>query len=215
MQVKEILDDIEQAYSTNGQQPPDRLTLLRWISSELSIITSKVPADCFYIYLNPIVSTVAGTKNYPLPNNFPMNFVKNAGTVGDKYCCMLDDGTNESALEYKSPAQFYSQDLRAIQNSIPSSYTIMNLPSGRKELVLSPTPDDNYSVNGLYSPTDWSLTAENQIPSFPENNPVLLYGVLRRPLPKQYEALYRDSLKDLIYTIASSRGTRMVPKIKG
>lgn len=218
MTVEEFLDEIEQKgpYYVGGKVPiPDRFTLLEWMSSELNTLSSKLPdGDCFYIYLTPMIETVESTRTYDLPDEFPMNFAKL--TPGDDdFCCMLNDGTNDTPLHYKSPAQFYGKNLDAESNSTPSEYTIVTQsPRGNRAIVLSPPPDSNsaadYTIGGLYHPTNWKLTEESALPPLPNNCAILKWGVLKTLNPN-LESNYKEEMAYLILRLAQQRRSVMYP----
>lgn len=216
MLTRELLDEIEQEsrYLAAGVVLPDRLTLLEWMSSGLNSLSGKMhDADCFAIHLNPVIGTTEGTREYDLPDNFGSNFARMT-TGEDDFCCMLDNGTNESALHYKSPAQFYGQNLKAESNSTPSAYTVMSKDDGHRKLVLSPPPDDNsdanYTIGGLYQPTDWKLSEESALPPLPNNCSILKYAVLKTINPN-LEANYKEEMAYLILGLAQQRRAVIYP----
>ena len=214
--VKTYLDEIEQIAQARGIRLPDRAILLLWLGSELAELTSRAEFDWSYRHVDPAVSTITGTRAYALPSDFGDNFARNAGDSGDQWCCLIDDGTNETLADYLSPVQFRSKNLRGTGNGRPSEYTVMTTPSGAREIWLYPTPDANgstgfYTVDGLYQPTEWTITERDGLPSIPGNNPVLKYALLRRIDPATYEPKYVDAYTDLMYRAAVNRRAQMVP----
>ena len=218
--IKAQLDEIGQIAEGQGIRLPDRKVLLDWMSSEVNELSFRVQADYFMVHLDPVLGTTTGTRAYRLPANFPANFVRHAGqrygrlapTLGsDTWCCKLDDATNESLLDYESPTQFYSRNLRAEANGKPIVYTVVSTPNGAKDLLLSPPPDaSTYTVDGLYIPTDWKLKEVDAMPPFPNNSAILRYAVLRRLAP-QYEAMFQEARMDLVLKAAQNRAAQFIP----
>jgi len=225
MKVSALLDSVElTCKNVLGKQAPNRFEMLKWMSEDLNQLTSKCPADWFLVHLDPAVMTKEGVRDYDLPHNFPDNFVRHAGQRffqylvwgGDKWCCLLDDGTNSMQINYEAPMQFYSRNLRGESNSRPIVYTITSQLSGDKRLSLSPPPDANgtvgyYTVNGLYLPTDWHLTYETDLPPIPENCVILSYYLLARLAPNVYEAKAADAYESMMFNAASNRVAQFVP----
>ncbi len=214
MQVKEMLDDIEQQLSYRGLAIPDRFIMLSWMSNELNEITGRYQFDWSFVHVDPVIKTVEGQRAYMLPADFPDNFVVGASEGrGDQYCCKIDDASTESLLTYQSPVQFFSKSLRSSSDSKPSHYTIMSLPNGRKEIQLDPPPDDNsdsnYTVDGLYQKADWKLEEMDALPPLPGNSAVLRYAVLRR-CDAAFQARYEEALAILALRAAQHRKTRLV-----
>lgn len=222
--VREWLNDIEEVCTDAGRPVPDRLKLLNWLSAELNELSQsgKLPADWFYAKMDSI-PTVSGTREYDLPDNFGTNFVRHAGQRfyqilnfgGDKWACFLNDGTKDSPLSYESPAQFYSKNLYAESTGRPSVYTVMTASDGQRQIMLSTLPDNNggsnYTIWGIYQPTDWRITSETQVPVLPNHSPILKYGVLRRLMPDRYQPLYREAFDALIMAAAQERVAQFVP----
>lgn len=220
MRVDTLLDDIEQQLQHGGVRSPGRFVLLDWMSNELADLVSKAPFDWSLQHLDPAVATIAGRKEYALPENFPENFVAAGGLKGDQYVCKLDDGTNENPIDYVAPAQYFSENIRATSNGTPSKYTIMSAASGGKQILLYPPPDANgsvgyYTIDGLYQPTDWILSEREQIPPVPGNSRILEYAVLRRLIPEPYGAQYGEALNILMLRAAQQRRAQAMPVIHG
>jgi hypothetical protein len=220
--VRQWLNDIEQTCMDSGKSTPDRQKLLNWMSLELQELTTKLPADWF-IQISSPVTTANGTRGYNLPSDFGTNFLRHGGQrfyqilnmVGDKWVCLLNDGTKESLLGYESPAQFYSKNLLGEAEGRPSIYTITTAANGTKQLQLSTKPDtnggNNYTVYGPYQPTNWSLASESTVPAFPANSPIMKYAVLRRLMPATYEPKYKEALADLMMMAAQERVAQFTP----
>lgn len=213
MNLNEFIDDILDELRIAGVKGEwDRWDFLNWASSELNRLSGEFGnADCFMVHLNPAVSTVAGTRNYDLSENFGTNFVPSSGDQGEGHCCMLDDGTNEKQLTYIAPAQFYSQNLTGETSGTPAKYTIIGSPNGRKQIALSPPPDGVYEINGLHVPTDWDLKTMDSIPALPGNSHLLKYAVLKRISKERWEQDYREALAKLYLEFAKSSKGRIAP----
>ena len=215
MNVSVYIDDIEQTCEYKGLRFPGRFAVLAWMSEELRELTSKAEFDWALRHLDPVIQTTTGGEAYVLPDDFADNFTRGADTNGDFWCCKLDDGTNEKPIEYMSPVQYFSLDIRAAANGRPRSYTILTAANGQRELRLYPPPDANgttgyYQVDGLYKPTSWTLDDQSQIPPFPANNQVLKYAVLRRIDP-MYHAPYLEAIGLLMMSAAQQRRAQLVP----
>lgn len=213
MKVKRLLDDIEQSPSYRSmprELRPDRQMLLSWLSVELGELTSKIPdADIFAVRLEPAIVTLAGIREYSMPKDFGVNFLRKDA---ETWAVMIDDGTTESQLPYKIPTEFYSQNLRAESNGVPACYTIVTTQRARRELVLSPPPDGEYQIDGLYIPADWDFQDEDDLPPLPANNPILKYAVMRR-LSADFEPKYGESWAQLMMELARSRKTQFKPQM--
>lgn len=219
MKVELLLDDVEQLTQDGLTRtvPVARPMLLSWLSAELNELTGREEWDWAMRHLDPLVSTTTARRTYQLPENFPDNFVRHAGDRGEKWCCKLDNGSNEVPLAYESPVQFYSTNLRAESNGTPSKYTVVSAATGGRQIVLSPPPDANgstgfYTIDGLYIPTDWGLHDEDDLPPMPGNSMVLKYAVLRRLDRQTYEPMYREALALLALRSARQRGAQFVPR---
>ena len=219
MNIKLQLDEVEQICLDAGRSKPDRFTLMKWLASELNELSTKVLNVDWFLKKMTAIPTVVGTRTYTLPTDFPANFIPHAAQrfyqplllTGDKWCCILNDGSKDALLEYESNAQFYSRNLYGESNGRPSVYTVTVNLDGSKNLVVSVPPDvTTYSISGLYEPTTWTITDETQIPTFPANSPVLKYGVLRRLIPA-FQQLYQDALGSLMLMAAQDRPTQFVP----
>lgn len=206
MNVKEWIDEIEWEGAQMSLEVPDRRVLLRWVSTELAVLSGKLDSDIFTMHLDPAIITRTGTRYYDLPDNFGLNFCRN----GDNWVCRLNNGSNELQLDYVSNTEFFNSDLEGESNGTPSKYTVLSKPNGRKQIALSPPPDSNsdshYTIDGLYIPTDWKLRDEDTVPPLPANSPILKYAVLRR-LNRNYDADYREALVDLKRHIAQNRNS--------
>ena len=212
----DILRDIEFELRdpATGQVRATRPLLLALMSEELRELTGMEAWDWAMVHLDPVVQTVTGTHTYDLPDNFPENFVRYGGDSGESWVCKLDDASNESLLTYKPPTEFYSQNLRALSNGRPESYTIVTSAAGRRQIRLAPPPDangtSNYTIDGLYIPTDWTLDEESQIPPIPGNSAILKHAVLRR-LDTKFETSYQTSYSILMMRAAQQRRAQFTP----
>jgi len=212
MLVKQLLDDIELTLHEQGIAPPERLILLNWLSNELNELTSKVESELFYVYLDPIISTIEGQRAYDLPVNFPENFVKNKA---DSWAVTISDTNTDVPLSYVPPQEFYSMNLVGESNAKPTKYSVMSSANGQRKLLLSPPPDDTgFTISGLYKPTDWSIDYDTALPPLPLNNQVLKYAVLARKLPNTFEQKKLDAMNYLIYGNARGRKVMFSPKIE-
>ena len=215
MTIQDTLDDIEQTASAQGLAVPDRLKALKWMSRELTELSGRMEWTWAMVHLDPLIQTTDGKYDYDLPSSFGLNFVRHAGDDGTKWCVKISDGVSASLLDYKSPPQFWGQDVANAESSRPSCYTIMATSDGRKQIWLYPSPDDSptqgyYTVDGLYIPTDWKLTELRGLPVIVASSPILKYAVLRRLAPQVYQPLYNDALAQLIMQEAQNHDTRMV-----
>jgi hypothetical protein len=206
MNVEEIITEIS---LETGEK--DRAKLLKFLSAELNYLTGKAEWDWAMVRLDPIISAIVGQREYNLPNNFGLNFVRYGGAAGQEWCCLLDDGTNESILHYISPAQFFSKDLRGEANGRPQRFTILSTPNGQRQLHLSPAPDSaTFTIDGLYIPTDWKIEERSQLPPIPGNSEVLKLGVMRRLDPNR-EPAYSFAVNLLMLREAQGRRSQLVP----
>jgi hypothetical protein len=216
MTIQEMLDDIEDKCRIYGiKQTWDRFDLLAWASGELNRLSGRIDHDVFYVNVDPIIYTVANNRTYDLPANFGVNFAPNATDTGGGFCCLIDNGTSRSPLTFQSATIFFSQDLNSGNASIPSTYTIVTGPGGRKQIWLSPKPDDAYEVSGLYKPTDWALTTMNDDSPVPANAAVIEYAVLKSINPKIWTADYLDALNSFYMELARGRKAKFVPDLSG
>jgi hypothetical protein len=210
--VKNLLDSIEWICNLQGVKSPDRMQLRAMLRDELREIAAKEDWDWAKSRLDPAIQTAAGVRNYTLPASFGDNFAR-ASDSEDKPCCKLNDGTTETALNYLGPAQFFGQNLQAQQNSKPVDYTVITVPTtGRRELWLSPPPDDEYTIGGVFTPNDWDVGDESAIPPIPADANVLKYAVLRRLSP-QFAGDYVAAFADLARRSVETRKTMMAPRV--
>ena len=186
MNAGQYLDLVEQTIQDpiTRRTCPDRRILLNWLSRELQILSGREQWEFFQVRVAPLISTSTGKRNYPLPANFGSNFVLRRQGKDERYLCKLNNGTNESWLNYKSAADFYARDMESEDNGIPMDYTLTVTRGGRRELVLGPPPDANgttgYTVGGVYVPTDWDLDEEDEVPPLPANSEYLEHRLLAR-----------------------------------
>lgn len=176
MLTKELLDDVERTLTDprTGLAPFDRGTLLRAANAELNRLTALGDWDWALIYL-PVVNIYIGRAYYQLPDNFGFNFAKR----GKAYLCKTITGTTEVVLTYQPPREFFARtDLSVTTTGPPADYTVMTLPSGTRQIHLMPIPSAVYTLSGLYTPTDWKLQEESQLPPIPGNAEVLKDAML-------------------------------------
>lgn len=214
MKVQELLDQIEQDLQDplTRRIPHDRWRLLDWLSQELDAIVSLEEWDTFVRYLLPAIKTEIGRRTYLLPEDFPDNFVRTTDVDTAAYLCKLDDGTNEVLLGYEAPVTFLARNLRAEANGRPSTYTVVTVSDGHKELWLSPPPDaTSYAVGGAYNATNWTIGEQDDLPLIP--GPLLRYAVLRRVAPDRgdWQAEYQRHLGAMYTRAARSRQAAFAP----
>ena len=211
MRAKEFLDQVEFTLrQTFGEIPPDmsRLRLLQITGWELTNIASQADWKWARKWLEPVISTYTGQREYKLPEDFGENFVFGGDDLGERYVCMLDDGSNDSTLEYVAPEKFFSKNRTGASNSTPSEYTITRRSDGIKILHLDPPPDSNsdshYTINGLYVPERWEIKEEHQQLPITGSYDGLLYGVLARAVtgtnPRQaadWQSFSRGKIREL------------------
>lgn len=214
MTVRELIELIEIETNARGAKVPDRMRLLMLINSVLNDIAGEEDWEWMVRRGAPIVSTNTGVRSYQLPKDFGLNFVR----YKDGFNCMISDTSSESQLTYKPQNDFYSLDLVAESNGLPSAYTIATRPDGRRELVLSPPPDANgstgyYAINGVYQPADWTLLTQDDLPPIPNGCGVLRYGVLRK-LDPAYNGEYTNEIRKLYNRTAKQTGpVRFSPRL--
>uniref|UniRef100_A0A6M3L2M7 Uncharacterized protein n=1 Tax=viral metagenome TaxID=1070528 RepID=A0A6M3L2M7_9ZZZZ len=215
MKVQHILDEIEISLNELGRSAVDRGLLLRHMSFDLSELVNNGEWDWSMVHLDPILSLVESQRDYTLPDDFPDNFVRGAGDRGDKFCCKLDNETNETLLDYLVPSQFYSKDLLAETDGTPRYYTISAVTGGRRRLSLSPPPDDaaTYTIDGLYIPQNYELDYEDDLPPMP-NPTILKYTILRRYAPSVYDVPYQQALAAMHMAQARNRRGQLIPKFE-
>ncbi len=223
MKASAHLDLIEQEVQDPETRAslPDRRILLKWFSRELSRLSSFEEWDFLAVRQAPLLTTTTGKANYRLPDEFPTNFVQSYDDfTGEKrFLCKISNGTNENFLEYSSPALFFTRDMEAETNGVPSEYTIMTTSGGSKEIWLSPPPNATArTVNGVYIPTNWDVDDEDEVPALPGNNRYLENSLLarlhRRTAPNLSAAFAADAAQDLnaLYmSVARNRAAVMRP----
>lgn len=218
MKVSTILDQVELELVLIGKpKVADRGLLLKHLRYDLDTLMAMEEWDWAAKYLDPVITTSEGVRDYELPGDFGDNFMRGADTTGDKYVCKIDDTDSEQLIEYESPAQFYSRDLTIEENGKPIRYTVTNQSDGTRKLSLSPPPDDNsddnYTVLGLYIPTSHDVHFESDLPPIPRNGDVLKWMLLKR-FDAKYENQYAASLVKLYGNMAQQRKARLVPYLK-
>lgn len=203
------------ALGLTEKQIPDDLTQKVYLSQVFRELAEKHPFSFLTVRLDPALTTVENQRNYSLPSDFPDNFLRHAGDRGEKHLCKLDKGTSESLLDYETPVTYFSRDQSAETAGEPVAYTIMALPSGNKEIWLAPKPDDNadsnYTISGLYIPTEWKVEDDNDLPLIPSTS-VLIYGLLKliQPGNKLWEDKHQLALNDLVLREARNHSSRLV-----
>jgi len=212
MKTSAILNDVETTLKQQGVKSQDRFINRMWLNAELSELVGREPFEWACVHLDPIILCVDGQRAYDLPKNFPDNFIAYGIGHEAKRVVTIDDSTNKVNLNYVSPMEFYLKDLTAEQDGKPSDYTIVSKPDGRRQLILSPPPDDDYTIDGLYIPTDWQLDEESDLPPIPGNSLILKWGILRR-YNANYQVFYQQSYSDLLVQSARNRKTQMKPSL--
>lgn len=213
MRADEIITEVEMECEFKGLRTPDRRVMLAFLSTELRELTGRGSFDWAMRALRPAISLQDGKADYLLPEDFGDNFVRGAGDDGDKWCCMLDDGSSEAPLDYVSPPQFFSMNLTASEEADPSKYTIIGSNDGRRYLWVNPTPDDStHTINGLYIPTNWKLTEADELPPVPGNADVLRYALLRK-ISANYDSAYQNAFAQLALRAANQRRNQFVPRL--
>jgi len=226
MKVKYLLDEIEQeaAHRITGHIATDRFELLTLLSQEHVTLCGQFNWDFAQKWMDPVIKTKTGVYDYPLPDDFPLNFVFGGDKSGDKFLCKINNDTNESYLDYETPAQFFNHDYESATNSSPTNYTILSSPSGGKKLRLFPPPNSNsdthYEILGVYTPDDWQLADEDDIPAVMTSSPFLRHRVLARYLRgRNNEAaafFMQQADRDLVllqFRHARSRRMRVTPRL--
>ncbi len=228
MQGKQLIDKIEQIARVRGVETPDRWTLLSWIADDLEEIISSRDWNWAKRWLDPIVNTAVGTREYPLPDDFGVNFCiyrdsadSGGGVVVDatsiptsRYAVHIYDGTSQYDLIYRPPDEFYSQKLKAESNALPRYYTIMRNAAG-PYISLSPPPDlTTYTVLGLYKPATWNLNEMSEIPPMPHDH-ILIYGALKLlpGLQGEFGAQYDSAFKTLCMEDAREHKVQIRPRL--
>ena len=219
MKVGLLLDQIEQELQSPSTRRIgiDRLRLLDYVEQELNSIAGLEQWDFLQRYINPIALTQPGVRNYPLPVDFPENFVQTVDTDRKAFFCKLDDGSRETFLEYVVPGAFFGRDLRQESNGPPDTFTITTLPNGQREIWMAPPPDGNsdtnYTLIGLYIPTLWEINEQDDLPPLPANASVLRFAVLRRVAPQRqdWNQEYLRYLSNLYLRAARMREAGMFP----
>lgn len=200
MKIRQFLDriDDESRDSITRIVPVDRWQQLDIFGREVQKLTSEFPWDWAAVYLAPLVITEVGKRNYQLPENFGMNFARGSDQGGNDFTVTLSDGSNESTLEYREPGRFYSRNLESESNGRPTIYTIGNNLAGRREIILAAPPDTNsdsqYTVNGLYVPTDWTFDNQDIVYPIPGNSAILEHLILAQVFKGRDADMRREHL---------------------
>ena len=171
---------------------PDRRILLKWLSRELTRLSSLDEWDFLAVRNDPIATLTEGKRNYRLPDEFPTNFLQSFDEFcGEKrYMCKISNGTNDNFLSYASPAVFAARESVADGNGCPTEYTIESTPGGSKEIRLGPPPDSTArTIWGLYVPTNWDIDDEDEVPALPGNSFYLQNSLLARIYERTAPAL--------------------------
>jgi hypothetical protein len=181
---------------------------------ELNYLTGDHDFDWAETWMDPMLETQTGVREYELPDDFPLNFVPTE--TGDGYMCILKtSSTVEQKMDFLSLERFYSANLSAESNGTPSHYTIKTTKTGRRILALSPLPDSStYTISGLYRPTNWALDDQDEVPPMP-NAQVLVSAVLRRfkELAAEYEGKYQSAYGGLLLENARNKRVALSPNI--
>lgn len=217
MNISIILDAVEQQVQDRAtrRSPVDRMILLAWLEQELNTLAGMYEFDFLVKRVDPLILTTTGKRNYPLPEDFPENFIQ-GGDDGHRLC-KINDGSREAFLDYKPPAEYFSRTIEDEPNAKPKDYTIMTQAGGAKEIFLGPPPDSNsdlnYTIIGLYRPTHWTLDKQDEIPPIPANAAVLRFALLRRIQPENplWHQEYERHLRHLVFRASASKKHLMQP----
>lgn len=159
MKVKDVLNLVEiLLQKESSQNTPDRTKLLQLLQLALGSLNDQF--NTFIRKLDPIVLTQDEVREYSLPEDFGENFVRR----GNRYLCKCKDTYSEWDLKFEPVEDFYDRDFVSETSSRPHSYTILTGFDGRRKLVISPKPDGEYTVYGLYRPRWTEVTEESEIP---------------------------------------------------
>lgn len=206
MIIRNYLDSIEDQirHPITRQTPVDRWELLDILADEVRKLTVDFQWDWAATYLNPAIQTQESKRSYLLPKSFGLNFARGAEEKGgETFTVMLNDGSNEVSLTYEEPGRFYARNLEAEADATPSVYTVTTLPSGRRQLILSPPPDSNsssqYTINGLFVPEDWYFENHDFLFPVPSNSDVLDHRIIARVF------IERDGNRFLVHSREASR----------
>ena len=221
MRVREILSTVEQQVQDRLTRkiPVDHFVLLDWLGHEINAISGMGEFDFLLRRLDPMILTSLGRREYTLPEDFPENFARGGDDLDSDFMCKLNTGSAESFLTYKEPAQFFSRTIEDEAVGKPADYTILTRDDGARILYLGPPPDSNsdanYTINGLYQPTSWTLNDEDQVPPIPGNAAILRYALLRRIQPENgmWAQEYERQRGALLLRAARSRISQMVPHL--
>ena len=203
----------------------DRWNLLSILSQEVRLLSGKYQWDWALSALRPIIKTSTGNRDYTLPENFGFNFARGVeDTDGHQFTVTISDGNSETPLEYVDPGAFYGMNLTAESNATPTKYTLRNSTSGRRILALSPPPDSNsdshYTINGLYSPTDWVFENHDILMPIPGGTDLLEHRILAQVFESRdtdryviHQNLAREAEGSLLLTQAKSKRPRLSPRM--
>lgn len=216
MQVKEVLNDVEQQLEHLGVPSPDRLVLTQWLQQEVRTLVSKEDWDWAVVMLNPVIQVRSEVRTYPLPADFGTNFIRYTERDGSRYGCKLISNSNETFLDFESPAQFFTRNLSSTNTAVPAAYTITTLPNGRRQLHIDPLPDATYSVTGLYRATGLKLEGEDDTLPYPGDSPIGTSLLMKRifkgkPLEETYSREVMDAMSDMRMELALARQARVIP----
>jgi hypothetical protein len=194
----------------------DAYDLLDDLRAYLLSLASLESWSWLQVHVDPIAKTETGKRAYPLPRDFPDNFLRNASN-GLDYLCKLSDGSSESFLGYLPAVEFFASDRAAATNGKPASYTIQTNAAGRKEIALDPPPDSNsdshYTIRGAYVMGFKNLQMDSVIPL--EAADYLLYRLLMShdPQNRLYANNYELARIQLYLTEARNLGSQAVPRM--
>ena len=185
MKVRRLIEQIERRaqHKLTRSVPENHYEIRLLMSESLNDLAGYGEFDFLKVVAEPLIQTETSVRAYDLPEEFPMNFCSYVDPITGEssYACKIDDGSSGSSIPYEAPERFHSRDLSSESDSRPDRYTILTLPNGGRQIVLSPPPDSTgYVIQGTYVPNEWKLDDDDELPVLPNNFAVLRYDVLRQ-----------------------------------
>ena len=215
MTIELLIDQIDRAHmlETGRKLPVDRMVIQDLVEQSLSSLASQDEFDFLKQALEPLIQTKPSLREYPLPENFPQNFLRfsNPDTGEQSWSCKIDDGSSAQTMRYESPEAFYRRDLSAEPTGQPFAYTIIGMPSGGKQLVVAPPPNTtSYTISGVFMPSEFNLNRDS-LPAAPAE--LLRLDVLRQLAPGNQNFLtgWRSALSDLYMSQARVSDASFTP----
>jgi len=214
MTCGDLIDSVVQQLQdpVTRRVPRDRILLLDWLGQEVSELASAYQIDSLASVLEP-VTLEPGRARYPLPDDFPENFLRGGDDDGESFLCKLDDASVESQLDYLTPSRFFSEYKTGAgtvsSNGRPNDYTIIT-QKGAKEIFLGPPPDDSnsYILTGVYIPTRFVFDEFSSPAALQSHPQVLKYGLLRRAQPGNQLWIQEYERSKAILAVNSALGRR-------